>query len=97
MSIPFSKIKTYLELTDTMPFGKYQGLTLARVVEDDPRYVARMCSVSTIFFMSEEAHGLLDRKIAKPIDRPSGNQWKYCTPGVYHNDIGEDPNEWDAY
>jgi uncharacterized protein (DUF3820 family) len=29
----------YLSLTDTMPFGKYKGLTIRHILHEDPEYL----------------------------------------------------------
>ncbi len=65
MSKPFNTIKKELELMDTMPFGKYQGLTLARVIKDDPRYLMWLIKNSTQFFMSHTAVDALTTSFAQ--------------------------------
>ncbi len=54
MSLQFNKIKTHLSLSDSMPFGKYQGLTIARVILDDSKYV-HWCINNTDFYLDEVA------------------------------------------
>jgi len=61
MSLPFKKIRTCLSLFDTMPFGKYQGLTLARVIEDDYRYVF-WCINNIDFYLDDVALNVLQNK-----------------------------------
>lgn len=62
MSIQFTKIKKELDLSDTMPFGKYLGLTLARVIVDDLRYMKWMLENSEQFFVSDKVHELIEKK-----------------------------------
>ncbi len=87
MSIKFTKIKKCIDLTDTMPFGKYQGLTLARVIVDDVRYISWLMNVSTQFFLSDKAHEVFQNAyrtylLKKPVyygKRYSSNpQVDYC-------------------
>jgi len=59
MSINFKQVKKELDLTDTMPFGKYLGLTLARVVNDDVKYIRWMMENSEQFFLSDKVHDLI--------------------------------------
>lgn len=59
MSLKFNQIKKELDVLDTMPFGKYKGLTLARVVNDDVKYIRWMMENSEQFFVSDKVHDLI--------------------------------------
>jgi len=61
MSLPFNKVKKELDLFDTMPFGKYQGLTVGRVIQDDPRYLMWLIKNSTQFFINHKTKDTLER------------------------------------
>lgn len=39
MAKSFNKIKTELDLTDTLPFGKYQGETVFDIAHRDTKYL----------------------------------------------------------
>lgn len=56
MSINFNNIKKELELNDGMPFGKYLGIPLARVIVDDTKYFTWMINNSDSFFCSDKVH-----------------------------------------
>ncbi len=50
-----------MDLDDVFNFGKYTGLQLEDVIEDDPQYIAWICENELIEF-SEEVLELITKK-----------------------------------
>ncbi len=92
MSLAFNKVKKWLTLYDTMPFGKYQGMTVIHVIKYNPRYLRWMTHNSNIFFLDEVALDTLERAYYEKL-----STYKYASTGA-RDPIDydfEDTIEWD--
>lgn len=63
MSKLFNQVKTHYELDDIMPMGKYQGIEIARLVYDDPRYMNWMVENCDTFYVSDIVRNLIDNEL----------------------------------
>lgn len=70
MSIQFNKLKTELDLNDGMPYGKYQGIPLARIIHDDPSYLNWMLVNSSGFYVSELVLDALEKNPVSRVIKP---------------------------
>lgn len=69
MSVKFNKVKRVLELDDSMPFGKYQGSSLAEVITDNAGYLQWMLVNCENIQVSDTVKNTLQFQIDNPPKR----------------------------
>lgn len=64
MGIPFSKIKSKLELDDILPFGRHQGYSVREILKDRPIYISWLIQNTSLKF-DKSVHIMLESAVLR--------------------------------